>query len=84
MQSANQNYISMPGSCTFKNTSSIGIHVHDNKVFGPGAQASISGCKEKAVSVSDWIKLGIDPGTTIADVPSNDEIMQMGMAALTG
>jgi hypothetical protein len=83
MNAANQNYITLPSSCTFDNQTSINIHVRDNRVYGPGATAMVSGCHKKALSVSDWLKLGMDPGTTIADVPSNEKIMAMGMAVLT-
>ena len=34
------------------------------------------------LKVADWLKLGTDPGTTIQELPSTAEIIEMGMAAL--
>jgi hypothetical protein len=56
--------------------------VHDNHVYGPGGVAKVSGCQKQSITVSDWLKLGMDKGTTIEDIPSNQKIMEMGMAAL--
>jgi len=93
MSSADQNYISMPSSCTFDNSTSINIHVHDNRVYSPGAQAKVTGCHlgaggvgsdgSASLNVSEWLKLGLDPGTSIEDVPSISQIMKMGMGVLT-
>lgn len=35
-----------------------------------------------AINFSQWVQLGIDPGSTIAEVPSTTEIIAMGMAVL--
>ena len=52
-----------PQTCSFKNVSTIGTTVHDNRVYALGG-AVVSGCGQQ-ISVTDWLALGADPGTTM-------------------
>lgn len=74
---ASQNYIKMPGSCDFGNTSTIGVIAHDNKVYAPGMSAQVSGCG-KSISFQEWEQLKLDPGTTIHDAVDTATIMGWG------
>ncbi len=76
-----QNYISMPQQCSFKNATTVHLVSHDNHVFAPNADAAVSGCGGK-LSFEDWLKLGVDSGSTISTLPSNEKVIQMGMAVL--
>ena len=76
-----QNYISMPKSCSFKNASSVALIAHSNKVFAPNADAVVSGCGS-VLTFANWMKLSVDHGSTLGALPSNDEVIAMGMAAL--
>ena len=86
MDGAKQNYIKMPTDCSFANASTaastVQLVAHDNKVFAPSANAVVSGCDNKALPFADWMKLGVDHGSTLAQLPSNDEIVAMGLAVL--
>merc|ERR1712048_54294 len=64
-----QNYIAMPGECNFDNASTVHIRVHGNKVFAPSAHAVVSGCGA-TLPFADWLKLGLDHGSTLAALPS--------------
>ena len=81
MDGPGQSYISMPSSCTFDNSSTVHVLAQGNKVFAPNADAVVSGCGTK-LPFAEWIKLGIDPGSTLAALPSNDEVIAMGAAVL--
>lgn len=72
-----QNYIKMPDSCDFTNATSIGVVVHDNKVYSESPGAVVEGCG-KTISAADWIKIGVDPGTTLHSGISSADIMQLG------
>ena len=76
-----QNYISMPKTCDFGNASSIAIHTHSNRVFSPGKNVSVSGCG-RTISFEEWMALGVDPGSTIDDLPDDDGVVAMGLAVL--
>lgn len=87
MDGAQQNYIMMPDSqCSFANASvavsTVHLVAHDNKVFAPSAEAVVNGCGTTALPFADWMKLGVDHGSTLAPLPTNDEIVAMGMAVL--
>ena len=82
MDASGEFYISMlPHSCSFGDPSSVGVHVHDNKVFAPHKAANVK-CGERSLHFADWMKLGLDPGSTIGEVPTNEEIISMGAAVL--
>ena len=52
----------MPNKCSFSNISSIGTVVHGNTVYAAGG-AMVEGCG-KTITVSQWLELGADSGTT--------------------
>lgn len=81
MDGPGQKYISMPSSCTFDNSSTVHVIARDNKVFAPNADAVVNGCGSK-LPFAEWMKLGVDQGSTLAALPSNDEVIAMGSAVL--
>ena len=82
MDGPGQNYISMPNACDLANASSVHLVAHDNRVYAPSENAVVSGCGRKATTFADWMKVGVDHGSTLAALPSNDEVVAMGMAVL--
>lgn len=49
--------------------------------MSPGGSAAPVNCG-KTYAFADWIKLGLDAGTTLADVPPTPQIIQMARAVL--
>ena len=81
MDGAHQNYISMPGACSFDNASSVHVVAHDNKVFAPDADARVSGCGGD-IPFDQWMQVGVDHGSSLGPLPSNEAVVAMGMATL--
>ena len=81
MDGPGQSYVAMPKGCSFANASTVHLVTHDNKVFAPDADAIVSGCGG-ALNFSSWMELGIDQGSTLAALPSNEEVIAMGAAVL--
>lgn len=85
---AGENYIKMPPTADFDNTSSIGLHVHSNTVLAPNAHASVEICGKgrnaggSSISVTEWLKKvgDFDKGTMVGTLPSFEEIVAMGLA----
>jgi hypothetical protein len=80
LAAAGDNYMSL-GSCTptstfLQNSMLLG----NNTVYVPGSSATVS-CG-KPYTIQDWIATGLDPGTTVADLPSTAEIIQMAKTVL--
>ena len=82
MDGPHQSYISMPKSCNFENASTVHLIAHNNKVFAPQSDAVVSGCGGKSISFAQWTQLKIDTGSTLSRLPSNEQIVEMGMALL--
>jgi len=75
-----QNYITGPNACSLTNASSIGIVAHGNTVVVNGtAMVKICG---KSIDAQDWLKLGVDPATTVQGGMSSSDIMALGKAML--
>lgn len=52
----------------------MALTVSNNRVYAPNAQALVNCGKQ--YNFTEWMALGVDTGSTIADLPSNDEIIQ--------
>jgi hypothetical protein len=80
LAAAGDNYLDM-GSCkadpTFLQNSMI---LGNNTVYVPGSSATVS-CG-KSYTIQEWIATGLDPGTTVMDLPSTAEIIQMAKTVL--
>ena len=67
-------YLNM-GSCTPDATFASRMVVGNNTIYAPNASVTVS-CG-KTYTFAEWAALGLDPGTTVAEVPSVDAMMQM-------
>ena len=63
------------GDCATDATFPTRMIVGNNTVYAPNASATVS-CG-KGYSFQEWVALGLDQGTTIADVPATADIIQM-------
>ena len=68
------------GDCSPDGTLADRMLLGHNRVMVPGAQATVT-CG-KTYAFSDWVALGVDPGTTISEQPSTQEIIEMARAVL--
>eukprot|EP00750_Incisomonas_marina_P029232 INCI7079.2.p1 GENE.INCI7079.2~~INCI7079.2.p1 ORF type:complete len:372 (-),score=53.69 INCI7079.2:244-1359(-) len=81
---AGENYIQMGKNCSMASVSSIPIHVSSNRVFAPElSNATVQGCGE-TITAQEWLSRAqsFDKGSTLALLPSTDEIVEAGMAVL--
>jgi len=74
LSSAGAPYLQM-GSCTPDATFASRMVVGNNSVFAPNASVTVS-CG-KGYSFEEWVALGLDVGSTVADLPTVDEMVQM-------
>jgi hypothetical protein len=79
LAASGDNYLNM-GSCTPDETLKNSMILGNNTVMVPGSSATVS-CG-KSYTIQDWIATGLDPGTTVADLPSTPEIIQMARTVL--
>lgn len=74
LSSADAPYLQM-GSCTPDATFASRMVVGNNSVYAPNASVTVS-CG-KGYSFEEWVALGLDLGSTVADLPTVDEMVQM-------
>eukprot|EP00040_Diaphanoeca_grandis_P028572 m.165768 g.165768 ORF g.165768 m.165768 type:complete len:822 (+) comp31396_c0_seq1:19-2484(+) len=70
-------------SCTVDKNKPIDLILGDNIVYAPGAEVVVHVCREP-MSGADWLKLGLDVGTTILDASTltSKQIIASGMSIL--
>jgi hypothetical protein len=74
LASAGAPYLQM-GDCATDATFPSRMIVGNNTVYAPNASATVS-CG-KGYTFQEWVALGLDQGTTIADMPTTADILQM-------
>ena len=68
-------YLEMGDCATDAATFPTRMIVGNNTVYAPNASATVS-CG-KGYTFQEWVALGLDQGTTIADLPTTADILQM-------
>ncbi len=69
------------GDCTADATLANRVILNNNKIMTPGGKDASVRCG-KTYSFADWIALGLDKGTTLSDVPTTPQIIQMARGVL--
>ena len=79
-----ETYIQVGGQCDTTDKAKFSFMLGDNQLYSPGAKVKLSICGKK-FEFADWMKTGLDAGTTLKDSATitADDIVKMGIAAIT-
>ena len=81
LTSAGDTYLDI-GDCAADATLANRVILGNNRIMSPGGSAAPVNCG-KSYAFADWIKLGLDVGTTLSDIPPTPQIMDMARAVLS-
>jgi hypothetical protein len=75
-------YVHINNDCDLKNTTPpFTLTLRDNRIYAPGANVSFT-CGSERLSFSEWLLIGLDSNTTVADAPSSAEIISWAEALI--
>ena len=79
LANAGDTYLSI-GGCTL-DASNYAVITHDNRIYAPNASVAVD-CT-KTLTFAEWQATGLDPGTTVGEVPSSATIIQWAAQLLS-
>lgn len=66
-------YIDIGGDCDVHNATAFAVIMGGNKVYTPGAAPQVT-CGKTTLSMTDWLALGYDKGSTVHEQISGEQI----------
>jgi hypothetical protein len=72
-------YLNIGGACDPTQPDTFTLHLGNNTIYAPNKDATVN-CGGKTYTMDEWLATGIDPGTTVLDEPTPQQVIAWGRA----